>query len=63
MDGLYFNAGGDVTMNGYNSFNGNSLAGMIGTGGGNISVANVGAFNNGTEGIYLINTELPAASP
>ncbi len=55
VNGLDFNAGGNVTMTGYNSFNGNSLAGMIGTGGGNISAANVGAFGNGTEGIYLDN--------
>jgi len=30
---------------------------LIGAGGGSISAANVGAFGNGNEGIYLINTE------
>ena len=42
-------------MKGYNSFNGNSLAGVFGSSGGNISAANVGAFANGTEGISLDN--------
>ena len=55
VDGLSFYAGGDVKMTGYNSFNNNSLAGIYGTGGGNISVANVGAFGNSTEGISLDN--------
>ena len=58
VDGLYFNAGGDVTMTGYNNFSGNSLAGMMGKSEGTIRLANVGAFNNSTEGISLINQGL-----
>jgi hypothetical protein len=56
VNGLGFYAGGNVTLSGNNSFNGNSLTGIMGQSKGNISLANVGAFNNGTEGIYLDNT-------
>ena len=56
VNGLYYNAGGNVNMTGFNSFHHNSLTGVIGLGAGNITTANVAAFSNGTEGVLLDNT-------
>ncbi len=55
VNGLGFQAGGNVTLTGINTFQNNSLAGIIGTTPGNITLYSVGAKDNGTEGIYVDN--------
>jgi len=55
VNGLDFIAGGGATMTGVNSFHGNSLSGLKGSSNGTISLTSVGAFDNGTEGIYVDN--------
>ena len=57
VDGLTYEAGGNVTLSGTNSFSDNEMAGLIGWSGGSVTLSNIFAWGNGTEGIYVDNTE------
>jgi hypothetical protein len=56
VDGLSYLAGGSVALSGTNNFNDNEQAGLIGWNNGNVTLANIVAWGNGCEGIYLDNT-------
>jgi hypothetical protein len=55
VNGLGYTARGNVSLTGSNTFNGNSLAGLIGWSDKAVTVSNVEASDNGTEGIYIDN--------
>ncbi len=57
VNGLGYEAGGNVIMTGINNFSDNSLAGFIGLlSNGAVSLTNITANFNGSEGIYTDNT-------
>ena len=47
MDGLAYDAGGNVTLSGTNNFIDNEQAGLIGWSSGNVTLANLFAWGNG----------------
>lgn len=55
VNGLGYTVGGNVSVTGSNTFNENSLAGLIGWSNKVVTVSNVEASRNGTEGIYIDN--------
>ena len=56
VDGLAYEVDGNVILTGVNSFNDNEQAGLIGWNSGAVALANVGAWGNGAEGVYVDNT-------
>jgi hypothetical protein len=54
-NGLAYQVDGNVTLTGINTFNDNSVAGLIGDNFGTVSLANASAFGNGTEGLKVVN--------
>lgn len=54
-DGLLINHATNVTLSGSNTFMENELAGIYSETGGNVTLANVNAWDNGTEGIRVDN--------
>jgi len=56
VDGLTYHAGGNVALSGTNNFSDNEQAGLIGWNNGNVTLANIFAWGNGCEGIYVDNT-------
>ena len=57
VDGLTYEAGVNVSLSGTNSFSNNEQAGLIGWSNGSVTLYNVFAWGNGTEGIYVDNTD------
>ncbi len=56
VDGLGYDAGGNVSLSGTNNFIDNEQAGLIGWSGGNVTLANLFSWGNGCEGILVDNT-------
>jgi hypothetical protein len=55
VNGLAYEAGGNVTLSGLNIFNDNADAGVIGSSKGNVTLSNIGTWGNGAEGVYIDN--------
>jgi len=55
VNGMTYEAGGNVVISGANHFSGNEQTGLAGTSGGNVALSNLGVNGNGREGISIDN--------